>query len=57
MKRRYYIMNQEVIKNTQICPMCGSEMKRDKSDSPHDLYTENYTCQKRECENTMTVYK
>lgn len=50
-------MNQETIKNAQICPMCGSEMERDRTDSPHDLYTEHCTCANHNCEYSMTVCK
>lgn len=47
----------EIIKNTQICPMCGSEMKRAKTDSPHNIYTENRICANHECEYEMTICK
>ncbi len=48
-------MNEDVIKNVIICPMCGSEMKRDKSDSPHDLYTVKCTCTNHKCEYEDTI--
>lgn len=43
------------IANTVPCPVCGSDMKRDVTDSPHDRYTGHFTCQNRECNVTKTV--
>lgn len=47
---------EQTITNKVICPCCGSEMKRDKTDSPHDRYTGNFTCQNRDC-NVSTVVR
>lgn len=37
------------ITNNRKCPVCGSDMTRDKSDNPHDVYTEHRTCCNPDC--------
>ena len=37
------------IVDTKRCPVCGSDMKRDKTDNPHDVYTGHYTCCNQKC--------
>lgn len=37
------------------CPHCGSEMAKDMTDNPHDVYTGHFTCQNRECDANITV--
>lgn len=46
---------QQTITNSVFCPVCGSEMKRDKSDSPHDMYTGHFTCQNEDCNVSATM--
>lgn len=43
------------IANYIKCPCCGSDMKRDKSDSPHNRYVGHYTCQNQQCTISATV--
>lgn len=42
-------MEPTVVTNSRTCPVCGSEMKRDKTDNVHDKYTEHCTCVNHEC--------
>ena len=42
-------MKDITITNNRPCPICGSDMKRDASDSPHDMYTEHRTCCNPDC--------
>lgn len=46
---------QHTITNAATCPVCGSDMKREKSDSPHDRYTGHFTCQNRNCNVSTTI--
>lgn len=47
---------QNFVTNNRTCPVCGSDMKRDASDSPHDLYTEHCTCTNQECGISATFH-
>ena len=42
------------ITDTKKCPVCGSDMKRDKTDNHHNLYVGNYTCQNQQCTISAT---
>lgn len=44
------------ITNNKKCPVCGSDMTRDKTDSPHDLYTEHRTCRNPICGVSVTIH-
>ena len=44
----------ETVTDKQICPVCGSDMKRDKTDNHHNKYVGNYTCQNQECTVSAT---
>lgn len=44
------------VNNTKICPVCGSDMRRESSDSPHDDYEGHYVCCNHEaCGVSVTV--
>lgn len=43
-----------VYRNTRPCPVCGSDMKRDKIDNIHDVYTEHFTCCNQRCTVSVT---
>lgn len=43
------------VTNNKTCPVCGSDMKRDKADSPHDIYTGHYTCCNDKCGVNATI--
>lgn len=45
----------ETITNKVSCPVCGSDMKRDGTDNPHDRYTGHFTCQNGDCNVSITV--
>ena len=47
--------NGEYVNNNKNCPCCNSDMKRNSSDSPHDLYTEHYTCTNNQCAASVTI--
>ena len=49
--------NGEYVNNNKNCPCCNSDMKRNSSDSPHDLYTEHYTCTNNQCAASVTINK
>ena len=34
----------EWFNNNKPCPVCGSDMIRESSDSPHDIYIEHRVC-------------
>lgn len=44
-----------IVNNNKICPVCGSEMKREKSDNPHNVYVGNYTCANQACAVSVVV--
>ena len=44
-----------IANNNKICPVCGSEMKRDKSDNVHDVYCGHYTCQNQQCTESVKI--
>lgn len=44
------------ITNNRKCPVCGSDMERDGTDSPHDLYTEHRTCANINCGISHTFH-
>lgn len=44
-----------IVNNNKICPVCGSEMKRDKSDNVHDEYCGHYTCKNQQCTASVTI--
>ena len=46
----------EYVNNNKTCPCCGSDMKRNSTDSPHDLHTEHYTCQNQQCTASVTIH-
>ena len=46
----------EYVNNNIICPCCGSDMRRESSDSPHDLYTEHYVCMNQQCTASVTIH-
>ena len=43
------------VNNNKTCPCCGSDMRRNSTDSPHDLYTEHYTCMNQQCTASVTI--
>ena len=45
-----------VYRDTKPCPVCGSDMKRDKTDTIHDVYTGYYTCCNQQC-TTNAVFR
>lgn len=42
--------------NNRVCPVCGSDMTRDKDDNPHDCYIEHRTCTNPDCGAQKTFY-
>lgn len=36
-------------KDVQRCPVCGSDMIRNKTDNPHNIYVGQYTCCNQQC--------
>ena len=44
-----------IANNNKICPVCGSERKRNKSDNVHDEYCGHDTCQNQQCTVSVTV--
>ena len=45
----------EIANNNKTCPVCGSDMKRDKSDNIHDEYCGNYICENEQCAGSGIV--
>lgn len=44
------------VTNNITCPVCGSDMRREVEDSPHDVYTAHYVCCNHEtCGISSTV--
>ena len=56
MKRGYIMEPSGYITNNKPCPVCGSDMRRDATDSPHDMYTGHYTCANHECNISTTIH-
>lgn len=48
--------NGEYVNNNKTCPCCGSDMRRESSDSPHDLYTGHYVCMNQQCTASVTIH-
>lgn len=48
--------NGEYVNNNKTCPCCDSDMRRESSDSPHDLYTGHYVCQNQQCTASVTIH-
>lgn len=46
---------EHTITNNKKCPVCGSDMKRDKTDNIHNEYVGQYTCQNHECGISATI--
>lgn len=44
-----------LVNNNKICPVCGSEMTRDMSDNPHDIYCGHYNCKNKDCSISVTI--
>lgn len=42
--------------NHKTCPVCGSDMRREKTDSPHDMYIEHRVCCNPNCGVSKTFY-
>lgn len=40
---------EQTFKDTKSCPACGSDMKRNKTDNPHNVYVGVYTCCNQRC--------
>ena len=42
-------INEQTFKDTKKCPVCGSDMHRNRTDNPHNVYVGQYTCRNHEC--------
>lgn len=47
-------MEQTIVTNNRVCPVCGSDTKRNKTDNPHNVYKEEHTCTNQECAVSVT---
>ena len=47
-------MEQTIVTNNRKCPVCGSDTQRNKTDNPHNVYTEEHTCKNPECGISVT---
>ena len=43
------ITNTQTFTNNKKCPVCGSDMRRNKTDNPHNDYVGQYTCCNHQC--------
>lgn len=52
-----YVTDDSVtVENTHTCPICGSDMRREQTDSPHNDYSGHYVCCNHEaCGISATV--
>lgn len=45
-----------MVNDTKVCPVCGSDMRRESTDSPHNDYEGHYVCCNHEgCGISRTV--
>lgn len=47
-------MKEVIYTNNRVCPVCGSDTKRDKTDNPHNMYVEKHTCKNNKCGVSVT---
>lgn len=46
---------ENTFKDTIVCPVCGSDMIRNRTDDPHNVYVASYTCYNHGCNIEIEV--
>lgn len=47
-------MEHVIVTNNRVCPVCGSDTKRNKTDNCHNVYKEEHTCTNQQCAVSVT---